>query len=316
MLGSLPPRIGLTETRSPLEKRRRLRQKRQRRSAALFIVSAVLLVGGLMLTRKNEQPEKDDQATAESSPQATRLASVSTATPSPTPAASPILLDKAKQAVDDIVKANPHLIIGVSLVDLANGQRADVGGSHAFTAASTAKIIAATDFLQQVEKGTYSLSQKLGNGTAKYQLQQMINQSNNDSWDLFNDLLGLPNEETFAHGVGLSSYDSSTNSLSSNDMATLLLKLYNGTLLNKDNTALLLSYMQKTNEESLIPAALPKGTKAYHKYGEYEDNVHDAAIVSDGKHLYILTIYTNGKGFYKYDERTETIHQIVKAVTS
>ena len=104
----------------------------------------------------------------------------------------------------------------------------------------------------------------------------------------------------------------------------LLEKLYDGQLLNKDDTALILSYMQQTNDDSLIPAALPQGAVVYHKYGELidtDDNddgnwVNDAAIISYKGHSFILTIYTNRSDLLDITTRTQIIHEITNDVTA
>lgn len=47
-------------------------------------------------------------------------------------------------------------------------------------------------------------------------------------------------------------------------MAHLLAELSEGRLLNQEHTAQLLSYMQDTNYEDLIPAAVPAGVTVFH----------------------------------------------------
>lgn len=254
---------------------------------------------------------------------------VSTATPSPTKptpiAASPTpsgatfatsTVTQIQAAVQTIINANSDLTFGVSFQDFNSGAHFDINGNQSFTAASTTKVLTAILFLKGVEAGTYSLNQPLGDYNASYQLQQMINQSNNDSWSFFNTLLGFPAEQSFATSLGLTSYQSDQNSFSPNDMATLLKKLYSGELLNQSDTKLLLSYMQNTNEESLIPAGLPQGAIVYHKYGELDDKVHDAAIIQDKNHTFILTIYSSGDENEDYDRRAAIFHQIVQAITT
>jgi beta-lactamase class A len=169
-------------------------------------------------------------------------------------------------------------------------------------------------YLQQLEQGKYSLSDSLGDYSSEYQLEQLINQSNNDSWAFFNDALGFPAQETYAHSLGLASFSTKTNSLSPNDMTTLLYQLYTGKLLTKEHTDLILSYMKDTNEEGYIPAALPASTTVYHKTGLLDDNVHDGAIVDDGTHTYVLTIFSNGKGYLDYDARANVFSEIITAL--
>jgi hypothetical protein len=39
-------------------------------------------------------------------------------------------------------------------------------------------------------------------------------------------------------------------------------------------------------------ASIPAGVKVYHKAGWLDDRVHDAAIIDNGKHPYVLVIFT------------------------
>jgi beta-lactamase class A len=105
------------------------------------------------------------------------------------------------------------------------------------------------------------------------------------------------------------------NKINPNDMALLLEKLYTGKLLNPQNTKLLLSYMQHTNHDDLIPPAVPIGIAVFHKYGSFNGDLHDAAIIDNGKSPFILTIYSStGSGTLSYAQRVSVFHSIVTAV--
>jgi beta-lactamase class A len=117
----------------------------------------------------------------------------------------------------------------------------------------------------------------------------------------------------YAASLGVS-YDPTTNTLSPAEMATIVSRLYSGTLLNAGNTAQLLSYMQDTNYETLIPAAVPADITVFHKYGLLGGELHDAAILTQGDAAYALVIYTKGQGLSDDPERTEVIHQLTQAV--
>lgn len=202
----------------------------------------------------------------------------------------------------------------MSIIDLKTGQQTDINAGQPMFAASTGKLIAAIPYLQAVQSGRYNLNDELGTYSAGFQLEQLINQSNNDSWDLFNDLLGLSTETAFARSIGLTTYDADNNEISPHDEAILLEKLYEGQLLNTHYTNLLLSYMHDTEEEQFIPPAVPSTDKLYHKVGLYEDNVNDVAIIDNGSQPIVLTIYSNGHGTWGYDDRADMFHDIVKAV--
>ncbi|HET9721830.1 MAG TPA: serine hydrolase [Candidatus Saccharimonadales bacterium] len=214
--------------------------------------------------------------------------------------------------VNSIIAAHPDMDIGVSIQDLNSGKTYHYGLSDPFVAASVAKVLSATMFLHEVEAGNYSLDENLSFGTAGYELKQMIEQSDNTAWDDINTLLTHPALEAYADKIGLSNYDPDQNTLTVDDISLLLGKIYNGSLLNSAHTKLLLSYLQQADYRSYIPASIPAGVKVYHKAGWLVDRVHDAAIIDNGKHPYVLVIFTkDDSGTYDDTEG----HQIFAAIT-
>lgn len=234
--------------------------------------------------------------------------------------------DQLGAQLKSIFAQYPNVTTGVAVINLTNndelGPLATYGQSSAFVAGSTTKILCAVDYLQQVEAGTYSLNDQLGPATAGWQLQQMIQDSNDDSWMAFITLLGKSQMQAWAQKHGYTSYDPTGNMISPGDEAALLERLYKGELLNTADTQLVLSYMQNTNDQTLIPAAVPKGVTVYNKYGEllseddngYGNIVHDAAIILDHGHNFVLTIYTNRVDELDIASRQDLMHKITKAV--
>ena len=180
-------------------------------------------------------------------------------------------------------------------------------------AASTAKVLAAAAYYHLVETGAASLDDPLGSYTAGFQLREMIQQSDNDSWSLIMDAVGHEELTEYAASLGVN-YDPEINTLTPAEMATILSRLYSGTLLNAEDTAELLSYMQDTNYETLIPAAVPDGITVFHKYGLLDGELHDAGILARDGTAYALVIYTKGQDLSDVPERTEVIHQLTQAV--
>jgi len=218
-------------------------------------------------------------------------------------------------AIDDIINANSQYQVGVALLDLGTGVLHQYGVEAPFVAASTAKILTAAAFDHSVETGNASLDDPLGEFTAGFQLKEMVQDSDNDSWSLLMDAVGKSSLVDYAASIGVS-YDPDINTLTTADMAHVLAQLYSGGLLDPDDTKQLLSYMQDTNYEYLIPAAVPDGVTVFHKYGLLEDELHDAAILSSSAGSYALVIYTKGAGLDDVPERTAVIHDITAAVTA
>jgi beta-lactamase class A len=222
---------------------------------------------------------------------------------------------QAGASIRNLIAADDSDTIGVAIENVKTGAVTTYGSTGQFEAASTEKVLSAITYYHLVEKGVLSLDDTVGPYPASYQLQQMINQSNNDSWNAINDAVGGNDElQAYARSIGLQ-YNVDGNLMSTKDMAVLLTKLYTGELLNADHTKTLLSYMQHTNDETLIPSVLPSGLTIYHKYGELVDGatnvLHDAAIVTDGSNAYAIVIYSDGKT--GVDARTKKITQIAQA---
>ena len=182
----------------------------------------------------------------------------------------------------------------VSLVDLDSGKEYDAGQSTTlYKAASCAKVLAAIDYLHEVETGLASLNQEIDGVNAQILLQQMIEVSDDDSWTDINNYLGNQ-QQSYASQIGLSSFTGGEyNTMTASDMAKLLAMFYQGKLLNTDDRSLLLNYMSNTTSTNLIQAVLPAGAVVYHKYGQLWGYLNDAAIVSYQKHSYVLVVFTN-----------------------
>ena len=218
-----------------------------------------------------------------------------TPTPTPTPTVvAPAIGPELDAEIDAVIQANSGYQVGVALVDVADGVVHEYGDKTKFVAASTGKILAAAAYYHLVETGEASLAAPMGASTAGQQIRQMVQQSNNDSWALILAAVGHKGLINYAASMGVA-YDRTVNSLTTAEMAKILTELYSGRLLNAANTAQLLSYMQQTNYETLIPAAAPADVSVFHKYGLLFGNLHDASILVRGDRAYVFVVYTLGQ---------------------
>ncbi|MDT0195499.1 serine hydrolase [Arthrobacter sp. AB6] len=219
----------------------------------------------------------------------------------PVPAAAPTepvaaAPNSLQDRIDSLLADKAGYRIGVALADVSGDAALTFGDQEAFNAASTAKIITAAAYYRLVEKGEARLDDPLGDYDAAFQLEAMVNQSNNDSWLLLMDEVGYPELTAYSASIGVT-YDPEENLLTPAAMASVLKQLYAGDLLNPENTAELLGYMQETNNEDLIPAGSQAGIEVFHKYGEFDGQLHDAAILNYRGSSFALVIYTeNAEG--------------------
>ncbi len=204
----------------------------------------------------------------------------------------------------------------VSIIDINNSENFGISETASFHSASVTKILVATAALQGVESGKYKLTQTLGNSTFKYQLQQLINQSNNNSWDLFNNLLGFNGEQKVADQLGLVGVDINQTHMTTNAVSSLLLKLYKGEALQTENRDLLFSFMQNTETENRITPSIPKEVSFYHKTGSFAGGIHDAAIVIHPKNPFVLVIFTNNNKGTAWEARFAAFQNAASLVYS
>lgn len=228
--------------------------------------------------------------------------------------AAPVAAGETPDAsIDAVIQANSQYQVGVALLDLNTGAMKQYGVEAPFEAASTAKVLTAVAYYEMVEAGQASLDDPMGDYTSGFQLREMIQDSDNDSWTLLANAVGDATLEADAAAIGVT-YDSAANTLATAGMAHILGDLYDGKLLNPEHTQQLLSYMQDTNNEDLIPAALPAGVTVYHKYGLLDGELHDAAILATPTRSLVLVIYTKSADLTDVPQRTEMIHDITSAV--
>ena len=226
---------------------------------------------------------------------------------------SPVMTTNS--TINSIIADSSDYQIGVALQDVSTGQHKSYGMDVPFEAASTGKLITAATYYHDVEAGQVSLSDIIGAYSAQYQLQQMINKSNNESWNLIAGELGIDALTTYASSIHVD-YQGEGNTITPASMVSFLSQLYAGKLLNSDDTNQLLSYMQHTNDESLIPPAVPDDITVYHKYGLLDGELHDVAILVKGDKAYTLAIYTKDTDDSSDTDRTNIIQSITKAAVS
>ncbi len=198
---------------------------------------------------------------------------------------------------NEIISRYSSYRISVSVHDFATAKDVQVGSKERFRAASTAKLITATDYMAKVETGSVSLDTIIGGVTARQHLRNMLVNSDNASWNAVNEYMTLPDLTSYASmKLGIRGYDRPANMLNSDETNGILARLYGSKLLSRANTDYLLSLMKQANYRSYVVSSVPDGFTVYHKAGFYLGYENDAAIIvrsSDGKAL-AVTIYTYG----------------------
>lgn len=273
--------------------------RRGRKTLAVLICAVALVISAILAL-----------AVVRSDPITGPVKQVPAAVPEAPVAVAP---DFLTDSIESVLNDNSAYRIGLALADVSGDAALTVGDQEAFGAASTAKIITAAAYYHLVELGDASLDEPLGDYDAAFQLEAMVNESNNDSWLLLMDAVGYQRLTEYAASIGVT-YDPEENLLTPGEMALVLKRLYAGDLLNPDNTRQLLGYMQDTNNEELIPAGSQAGIEVFHKYGEIDGELHDAAVLSYRGSSFVLVIYTENPGGAVDTGQADVVRELTRVV--
>ena len=227
----------------------------------------------------------------------------------------PIDEQKLATAINEVIAQNPRLDIGVSVTDLATNKAYTYGVDEPFIAASIGKLLSAGLYLHQVEQGQRTLDDSLGGLAAREQIQKMVAASDNSAWQAVNGSLGHPALADYALKNGLTSYDPTQNKIKPSEVASLLSKLYQGKLLNQDNTKFLLANMQQDQEQQqFIRRYVDPSVTVYHKAGWLADRAHDTAVIESGDRPFTLVIFTKARGgVYDFEKGQKIFSQLTTA---
>lgn len=220
-----------------------------------------------------------------------------------------------KDQLAAIIKQYPYNT-SVSVISLNDDTLVQTGDSYPFIAASTTKLLTVITYLDGVQAGKYKLDETIDGKPASQLLQLAINKSDNDALASLNNFIKKETVAEYAKQKGVASYDPAKNTITSNDMALFMAKLYNKELLNAQYTNMLLEWMHDTSEERFIPAAVPEGMKVFHKAGYLAERVHDASVIDNGSAPFVLVIYskTLGNAAYDYGVGQKLFKQITEQV--
>lgn len=224
-------------------------------------------------------------------------------------------------------------IVGVSFLDLDNGDTVTINGNKHLPMQSVYKFHLALAVLHQVDLGKFKLEQlipvskkdllpntwsplrdKYPDGDVKLPLSELlsftVSQSDNNGCDILFRLLGGPARvNQYIHGLGIKDvaikateeemdreYSVQFDNWSTAYSATRLLKLfYSKNILSKSSESFLLKVMLETSTGTdKIKGLLPEGTPVAHKTGS--SGANKAGVIAASNDIGIVTL-PNGKHF-------------------
>lgn len=217
-------------------------------------------------------------------------------------------LTPLKQKLATLDKKQAKIETQAFFIDLDNGKYVNLAGDTPISAASLIKIPVAVAFFQDVDAGKIKLNEKLpmgkdviasGSGYMQYQQGQksftaletvtkMIAISDNTATNMLIKRMGgkaVLDQRFQAWGLTHTQIHNllpdleGTNTTSSKDLATVLLKVNQGELISLKSRDRLLGIMQQTKTRTLLPPGLEPGAIISHKTGDIGTVLGDAGII-------------------------------------
>jgi len=214
-------------------------------------------------------------------------------------------------------------VLGVYLLNLANGNSIALNADETFPTASTIKIAILAELFRQAQLGKLNLndpyvlqskdlvggsgiSSALTPGTTRLTLRDvaalMISVSDNSMTNVIIDRIGMDNVNALLDSLGLShtrlrrkmmdikaAAEGRENTSTPREISQLLEALYKGKVLNKQFTEEFFNLLS-VHKESYIPRNLPEDLRIANKPGELEGVRNDCGIVFTGKRPYALCV--------------------------
>jgi beta-lactamase class A len=216
------------------------------------------------------------------------------------------------EAKVDEIAASVNGVVGVTILDLATGDRLSVRGDMVFAQASAIKLPLLVELMRQVEEGKYHLDDSVtleasdmvpGSGvlqhltpgkvtlTLRDVITLMVTLSDNTATNLIIDRAGMDAVNATMKRLGLTdtrlqrkmmdddAWRADRENLSTpNEQARLLQLLYHGDVLSDESRAEILRILE-IPKPGQIRSLLPPGTKVAHKTGGLPGVVVDVGIV-------------------------------------
>jgi beta-lactamase class A len=216
-------------------------------------------------------------------------------------------------------------VMGVAIVDLADGHKYTLRGDEVFPQASSIKICVLTELYRQVQQGKLKLTDLytvnaadlvqdsdimggLTPGVTRITLRDlatmMVAVSDNSATNVLIDRVGMDKVNAFLNAQGLlqtrlrrkmmdlkAAAEGRENISTPNEMSKLLQALYRGEILNKEMTADFFKVL-RTHKDSWIPRNLPEDLKIANKPGSLEGVRNDSGVIFVDKRPYILCVMT------------------------
>jgi len=181
---------------------------------------------------------------------------------------------------------------GVVVKDLKTGAVATSNPDQVFVSASLYKLFVAEAIFKRIDNGALKLGDSADSGTGldiSDCLNYMITISDNACGRALGVKVGWGDENANLANLGFTHTTlADPQQTSASDVALLLERLYQGTLLSPNSSQLFLNLLKNQRVNNRLPAGLPDGTTIAHKTGDLDGYVHDAGIIFSPKTDYLV----------------------------
>ncbi len=234
--------------------------------------------------------------------------------------------------------------VGIIFIDLKGSREASANGRQLFPAASVAKVPVMAAAFHLSDAGKLDLQQRIrfresdkleGAGVLRWMkagqeytlwnlLRLMITLSDNTATKLAIDTIGLPVINGYIKTIGLNNTQiidptmlveppaANNNLTSPDDMARLLVRIYNCRGFSKTSSKQMIAWMNYQRYRWGIWRGVPPGTYVADKTGNLDGILNDVGIVYTRKGNYVLSIFT--QGFKKTRNARLLINEISRVV--
>ncbi|MDO5040649.1 MAG: serine hydrolase [Peptoniphilus sp.] len=252
--------------------------------------------------------------------------------------------DGLKSKVADFIKKTEGKVC-ISFYDLKEKEGFDIGGKEKMRSASTIKLLIMAELMRRVKSKELSLNDKIavtqahltgGDGVLKelaydheFSLKElatlMIILSDNEATNILIDLLGMEQINKLAKTLKLKEaslqrkmMDSHAvsegyeNYICSEDLCTLLKKIYEGKLMGKKYDELMLDILKRQIQGERLQRYIKEELTIAHKSGDLDNLEHECAVVFLENTDYIIVVMTDDMNSNL--EGKETIGKISKII--
>ena len=231
-----------------------------------------------------------------------------------------------KHELEQLLSTN-NATVGICFYDLDRHKGFSLNGQQKILSASMIKLVILTELMFRVSKQEISLSDSIcikhsmktgGDGILK-ELQNehsfslleiatlMIIVSDNEATNILIDLFGMDAINKRASAMNLTQTSLNRKMMDSeavkkgmdnytcaDDIASIFHKIYEGTLINRQFSNIMLELLQRQQQGERLQRYLPEDIKIAHKCGDLNHIEHDGGILFLPNTTYILVVLKSG----------------------